>query len=201
MWTERGKRARSDAAERVCWARWTRALFPLVLFSATAAICPAQEYARFGLSLKSGEGAGPMGIQLAWNFNRHLQACIGGGGTAEVLSWLDRSRTDSYFLMGKYYLDHLYFETGYSVKTTRAENVFAEKVRLATRTEQGVPFYVGYEFGHRRGFYFSTAAGYLYVFGGGGKVVSPQIDAQKGTTATSARSSPSFGMSVGYYLW
>ncbi len=178
--------------------RWAKTLAALLAVASAGA---AQEYNRFGISLKSGEGAGPMGIQLAWNFNRHAQACIGGGGTAELISFLDRSRTDSYFAMGKLYLDHLYFESGYSLKTTRAENVFEEKVRLAKRTEQGIPAYIGYEFGHRRGFYFSTAAGYLYVFGGGGVAVTPQIDAKKGTPAKSAESGPSFGMSVGYYLW
>lgn len=180
-------------------SRGAKVLAALLLLAAGAS---AQEFNRFGISLKSGEGAGPMGIQLAWNFTRHLQACVGGGGTADLLTFLDRSRTDSYFAMGKVYLDHLYFESGYSYKVTRAENVSGEQVRQAERREDGVPFYVGYEFGHRRGFYFSTAAGYLYIKGGGGVAVTPQkIDAQTGTPATSAKSGPSFGMSVGYYLW
>lgn len=171
------------------------------LLLGAASALPAQDFNRFGLSVKSGEGAGPMGVQLAWNFSPHLQACIGGGGTAELLVWEDRSRTDSYFAMGKYYLKHLYFETGYSLKVTKAENVLAEKARTARRAEHGIPAYVGYEFGHRSGFYFSTAAGFLYVIGGGGRMVSPQIGAKEGETATSAQSGPSFGMSVGYYLW
>ena len=167
----------------------------------SSALAQDRNYNRFGLSLKSGEGAGPMGIQLAWNANRHFQVCAGGGGTAELLAWQDHSRTDSYFLMAKYYFDHLYLETGYAYKRTHAENVVSEKVRSVTRGEQGIPMYIGYEFGHRSGFYFSTAAGYLYVAGGGGVVVSPKIDADAGTSATSAQSGPSFGMSVGYYLW
>lgn len=178
-----------------------RACLAALLLLALALAAPAQEFNRFGLSLKSGEGAGPMGVQLSWNFSKRLQACVGGGGTAELLVWEDRSRTDSYFAMGKYYLKHLYFETGYSLKVTKAENVLAEQARTARRAEHGIPFYIGYEFGHRRGFYFSTAAGYLYVIGGGGRMVTPQIDAKPGETATSAQSGPSFGMSVGYYLW
>jgi len=174
-------------------------LAALLLGAASAA--SAQEFGRFGLALKSGEGAGPMGIQLAWNFSPHLQACIGGGGTAELLVWEDRSRTDSYFVMGKYYLKHLYFESGYSLKVTKAENVLGEEARTARRAEHGIPVYLGYEFGNRRGFYFSTAAGFLYVVGGGGRTVTPQIGTSEGIAATSAQSGPSFGMSVGYYLW
>lgn len=173
----------------------------LIGLSGPAALAQERDFNRFGLSLKSGEAAGPMGIQLSMNFNKHFQACIGGGGTAELLVWEDRSRTDSYFAMGKAYLKHLYFETGYSLKVTKAENVVAEQARTARRAEHGIPLYVGYEFGHRRGFYFSTAAGFLYVIGGGGHVVTPQIGAKPGEAATSAESGPSFGMSVGYYLW
>lgn len=179
---------------------WKRCALPGLFFALLLAP-RAQEFGRFGLSLKSGEGAGAMGIQLAWNYDRHFQLCAGGGGTAEILAWEDHSRTDSYFIMGKTYLDHLYFESGYALKVTKAENVLGDKVRRVSRAEHGIPFYLGYEFGHRRGFYFSTAAGWLWVAGGGGKVVSPDIDAKKGSSATSAESGPSFGMSVGYYLW
>ncbi|MDB5105978.1 MAG: hypothetical protein JWP91_3667 [Fibrobacteres bacterium] len=160
-----------------------------------------QDFGRFGLGLKTGAAAGPMGIQLAWNPSRHLQLCAGGGGTSELLAILDRSRTDSYFLMGKYYFDHLYLETGYARKTTKAEQIQSEKVRLASRTEQAIPVHVGYEFGHRRGFYFATSAGYFYVLGGGGVTVSPRIDAEPGVSATSAESGFTVGMSIGYYLF
>jgi predicted porin len=173
--------------------------FTLGPFSASAV--HAQEYGRFGLGLKTGAAAGPMGIQLAWNYNRHLQLCAGGGGTSELLAVLDRSRTDSYFLMGKYYLDHLYFETGYARKTTKAEQVQSEKARMTFRTEHAIPMHIGYEFGHRRGFYFSTTAGYFYVIGEGGVLVSPRIDAEPGKTAKSAESGFTAGLSVGYYLW
>ncbi|MDB5051062.1 MAG: hypothetical protein JWO30_4133 [Fibrobacteres bacterium] len=177
-----------------------RALLPALLLLA-AAPSGAQEYGRMGLALKSGAAAGPMGIQLAWNFSPHIQICAGGGGTSDLLAVLDRSRTDSYFLMGKYYLQHLFFETGYALKTTKAENVVMEKSRLVSRTEQAIPMHIGYEFGHRRGFYFATSVGYFYVIGGGGAVVSPRIDASQGVSATSAESGPTAGLSVGYYLW
>jgi hypothetical protein len=161
----------------------------------------AQEYGRFGLGLKTGAAAGPMGVQLAWNFSPHIQAACGGGGTSDLLAALDRSRTDSYFLLGKYYLQHVFFESGYAVKTTKAENVQSEKVRSVSRTEQAIPLHVGYEFGHRRGFYFATSVGYFFVIGGGGVVVSPRIDASPGKSATSAESGLTAGLAVGYYLW
>ncbi|MEO7776597.1 MAG: hypothetical protein ABIY63_03640 [Fibrobacteria bacterium] len=161
----------------------------------------AQEYGRFGLGLKTGAAAGPMGVQIAWNFSPHFQVSGGGGGTSDLLAVLDRSRTDSYFLLGKYYLQHVFFEGGYALKTTKAENVQSEKVRSVSRTEQAIPMHVGYEFGHRRGFYFATSIGYFLVIGGGGVVVSPRIDASAGKSATSAESGPTAGLSVGYYLW
>lgn len=175
---------------------------PILLLLALISPARAQaEYGRFGLALKTGAAAGPMGIQLSWNFSPHLQICAGGGGTSELLAVLDRSRTDSYFLMGKYYLKHVFFETGYSRKTTKAENVESEQVRKTFRTEQGIPLHIGYEFGHRRGFFFATSAGYYHVIGGGGVVVSPRIDASPGVSARSAESGPTAGASVGYYLF
>ncbi len=160
-----------------------------------------REFGRFGLAIKSGAAAGPIGIQLAWNINRHIQLCGGGGGTSELLSLLDRSRTDSYFLMGKYYLDHLYFESGYARKTTKTEQIIGDRADNSYQTELAIPFHIGYEFGHRQGFYFSACAGYFYVLGGGGTVVSSRADVQPGTTARSAESGPTVGLSVGYYLW
>lgn len=177
------------------------ALMAFLLLAAAPSPRAQSDFGRVGLALKSGAAAGPMGIQLSWNFSPHLQASIGGGGTSELLAVLDRSRTDSYFLLGKYYLKHLYLETGYSLKTTKAENVVSEQVRMASRTEQGIPIHLGYEFGHRRGFFFATAMGYHYVIGGGGVVVSPRIDANPGKSATSAESGLTAGVSVGYYLF
>ena len=160
-----------------------------------------REYGRFGLAVKSGAAAGPMGIQLAYNFSRSLQLCAGGGGTSEFLSLLDRSRTDSYFIMGKYYLDHLYFETGYARKTTRAESIQGEEADRSYITEQAMPVHIGYECGPRLGFYFSTTAGYFHVIGGGGVLVSPRSDPDPKLSVRSAESGFTAGLSVGYYLW
>jgi hypothetical protein len=159
-----------------------------------------REYGRFGLAIKSGAAAGPMGIQLAYNFSRHLQICIGGGGTTDLLSIIDRSRTDSYFAMGKYFFDHVFFETGYARKTTKAEYLQGESAESTYRTEQAIPLHIGYEFGHRLGFYFAATAGYFYVLGKGGVEVSPRGAADPGKTK-SAESGPTVGLSVGYYLW
>lgn len=174
-------------------------------FSLVAACASAQEYGRFGLAVKSGEAAGPMGIQLAWNLSPRLQACVGGGGVADLLIYVNRSRTDSYFLMGKVYLKHLYAQTGYSLKVTKSEYLDPERkdrgVLKASRAEHGIPLHIGYEFGHRRGFYFSTSAGILFVPDGGGRQVGPFVDGIPKVNAISAQTGPSFGMSVGYYLW
>jgi predicted porin len=169
--------------------------------AATAATSEEREYGRFGLAVKSGAAAGPMGIQLAYNFSRHLQICAGGGGTSEFLSLLDRSRTDSYFFMGKYYLDHLYFETGYARKTTKAESIQGEEADRTYMTEQAIPLHIGYEFGHRLGFYFSATAGYFHVIGDGGVLVSPRRNPDPELSVRSAESGFTVGLSVGYYLW
>ena len=170
----------------------------------TSAESGPRPYGRFGLGLKSGEAAGAMGIQVAWNFNRHLQACAGAGGMTDLdvaLAFLkDRSRTDSYYLLGKVYWDHLYLSTGYSLKVSKIEEAMSGGVFTANKSEQGIPFHLGYEFGHRQGFFYSTSVGYLYVFGGGNR------DVAKGTIlvsskARTAKTGPSFGMAIGYYLW
>lgn len=160
-----------------------------------------REYGRFGLAVKTGAAAGPMGIQLAYNFSRRLQLCAGGGGTSEFLSLLDRSRTDSYFIMGKYYFKHVFFESGYARKTTRAESIEGENAERRYITEQAIPLHVGYEFGHRLGFYFSTTAGYFHVIGDGGVLVSPRSNPDPKLSVRSAESGFTAGLSVGYYLW
>ena len=156
---------------------------------------------RFGLSLKSGEAGGAFGIQVAWNFNRHLQFCSGTGGISDWNTYLfsDRTRTDSYYLMGKMYLDHLYFATGYSLKVSRVELSDPISVSTYSRSEHGIPIHVGYEFGHRNGFFFSTSVGYLALFGGGNRNVVTGSKAFTSNVRTS-ESGPSLGMAVGYYL-
>ena len=200
-----------SALHQVLTIALPKLLFRIVLVSAVAFVShpwaqepqesQEREYGRFGLAVKSGAAAGPMGIQLAWNLSRHFQLCAGGGGTTELLSILDRSRTDSYFVLGKYYLDHLFFESGFARKTTKAELIQGEEAHLAYRTEQAIPFQIGYEFGHRMGFYFSTTAGYFYVLGGGGKRAIPSNDPKPESAPRSAESGPTIGLSVGYYLW
>jgi hypothetical protein len=200
--TENGPRRARQAMRSRCPALLAILLLAAAPFSAAyASAGDDRPFGRFGLALKTGAAAGPMGVQLAWNINRHIQLCAGGGGTADYLSLLDRSRTDSYFAMGKYYLDHLYFETGYARKTTKAEFINGDDAQSTYRTEQAVPVHVGYEFGHRQGFYFSTSAGYFYVIGDGGVIVSPRNDADGSSSARSAKSGFTAGLSVGYYLW
>jgi hypothetical protein len=173
-----------------------------------AAALEEPDFGRIGLALKSGAAAGAMGIQIAWNFTPHLQLCAGGGGTSDFFSLFDRnrtgnsfSRTDSYFMMGKVYLDHVFFESGYALKVVQAETIVSERVRRAFRFQSAIPMHVGYEFGHRRGFYFATSAGYFLGVGGRAGFSLPGADIRQLTGYASADSGPTVGLSVGYYLY
>jgi hypothetical protein len=162
----------------------------------------AEPFCRFGVGIKTGESAGGFGSQFSYNFSRHWQASIGAGGIS-AFSWSTSSfdsRTDSYFALGRYYLDHLFFATGYSLKITQVQlergGVFYE----ASRTAHGIPVYLGYEFGDRMGFFFAASAGGLWVPVNGGKTVSVTADGET-VSSDAAGSGPSVGLSVGYYLW
>jgi hypothetical protein len=161
-----------------------------------------REFGHFGLALKSGEAAGVMGIQVAWNFTRRLQFCAGAGGMTDVdyLVTGKRGRTDSYYLLSKVYLDHLYLTTGYSLKVSKIERTLGDAIATNTKEEQGIPLSLGYEFGHRQGFYFSTSAGYLLVISEGNRDVGAGSEIGA-STARTAKSGPNIGLSIGYYLW
>ena len=78
-----------------------------------AAAPPASAVGDVGVSLKTGEGGGGIGAQVAYNFDPHWQAALGiGGASIPYLVELGDVRTDSYSLLGKYYLKHLYFAAG-----------------------------------------------------------------------------------------
>lgn len=165
-------------------------------------ISKARDFGRFGLALKSGEAAGILGIQLAWNFSWQAQLCLGTGGVTDLNFYLlgDRGRTDSYYLLGKVFWDHVYLATGYSLKISKVERTFGLVVHTASKSEQGIPLHLGYEFGHRSGFFFATSVGYLFIFGGGNRDVAAGT-AIGPTKSRTAKSDPSLGMSVGYYMW
>lgn len=152
-----------------------------------------------GLGLKTGESAGGFGAHIAYNFSPRWQASAGVGGASipYVVEYGD-VRTDSYFLIGKYYLRHLYFAAGYSHKRTRVEHLEGTLYRNAASVH-GIPLHLGYEFGKREGFFFSTSIGFLYIpVGGGRRILSgPSLLYNHTTTA---RSGPSVGVSLGYYF-
>src|SRR4051812_25904767 len=135
-----------------------------------------QDFGRLGVALKTGENAGPLGIQAAWNFTRHLQVCASVGGLPDPFESFGQARTDSYALQGKVFLDHLYFASAYVRKVSLLEEIVDQQPNRSTRAENGASFHVGYEFGHRRGFYFATSAGYLLLVGGGGKELKPGVN-------------------------
>lgn len=206
MWTAGKKRIGPRRARKAGSNRCPG--LTVILLLAAAACARGQEFGRFGLALKSGAAAGPMGIQLAWNLSPHYQLCAGGGGTSDILYLFNRGRTassfkrtDSYFFLGKYYLEHVFFETGYALKVTQSETLEAERVHRSSLIRHAIPMHVGYEFGHRRGFYFASSVGYFYVVGEKGVEVQPDLDVGSLTGAVSGGSGPTVGISVGYYLY
>lgn len=183
--------------------------FPLrILAPALAAIllepspgaCAARDFGPYGLAIKMGEGAGPFGAQVAYNLNPSWQVLAGvGGASIPYLLDIGHARTDSYFLMGKFFLHHAYFSAGYSFKRTRVERSVGDKVYSASGREQGIPFHLGYEFGRRKGFFFSTSFGFLYVPGFGDRELRAGTDSLH-TTARTAKTGASIGLTVGYYF-
>jgi hypothetical protein len=153
-----------------------------------------------GLSLKAGESGGGFGTQLSYNFDAHWQAAVGVGGAGiPYLIEFGSTRTDSYYLMGKYYLRHLYFATGYCLKRTRVVVSSGGEIHTGAASAHGIPLHLGYEFGNRKGFYFAASAGLLYVFRNGDrKVMGPEQAAW--SDARTAATGPSVGFTLGYYF-
>lgn len=165
-----------------------------------SALTSASASGNIGLSLKSGEGGGSIGAQLAYNFNSHWQAAFGVGGAGiPYFVELGKVRTDSYSLIGKYYLKHVYLSTGYSLKHTRVREYAADTFHRASAFSHGIPLHLGYEFGNRKGFFFSASAGLLYVFRNGGeRVMGPEKEAW--SDARTVDTGAGLGFTLGYYF-
>lgn len=160
----------------------------------------AGTFGPYGLAIKTGEGAGGFGAQLAYNLTPHWQACAGvGGASIPYILEFGHSRTDSYFLMGKYFLHHLYFGAGYSQKRTRVERSNKERLYRDQGVEHGLLTHLGYEFGNRQGFYFSTSIGFLYIPGGGDRKLSAG-EGPNVSEANTAATGPSIGITLGHYF-
>ena len=172
----------------------------LLLGAAWLSLSTAQEPGRFGLAVKTGEGSGGFGAQAAYNFDPHWQALIGvGGASIPYLFEYSNARTDSYFLLGKYYFRHLFLASGYSHKRSRADRAIDGVIYRDAASAHGIPLHVGYEFGMRRGFFFSTSVGLLYVFRGGDREVRAGTDSVW-TRIRTAATGPSVGLTLGYYF-
>lgn len=153
-----------------------------------------------GLALKAGEGGGAIGTQVAWNLSPHWQAALGvGGAGVPYIIDVGSERTDSYYLLGKYYLKHVYFAAGYSLKHSRVYATVDGIVYRESAASHGIPLHLGYEFGNRQGFFFAASAGYLYVFRNGGeRVMGPGEESW--SNARTEDSGPSLGFTLGYYF-
>ncbi len=173
----------------------------LALFSALPGSASAQDkdFARFGLALKTGAAAGPIGLQAAWNYNRHFQICGGVGGARDFIIYHTPGRTDAYFLMAKAYWNHVFVESGYSLNITSVVDLNSPDSLHDVRAAQGLPWHLGYEFGNRRGFFFATSVGYQFEISGANRLVGAgsSLAAQKAYTPDSG---PSLGLTLGYYL-
>jgi hypothetical protein len=172
-----------------------------ILLGAALLTAPsAQEFGRLGLAVKSGESSGGFGAQFAYNFDPHWQAVVGvGGASIPYILEFGNARTDSHFLMGKYFFRHLFLASGYSHKRSRADRAIGGRVYRDAASAHGLPFHVGYEFGNRKGFFFSTSVGLLYVFQGGDREVRAGADSLW-TTIRTAATGPSVGLTLGYYF-
>lgn len=172
----------------------------LVLGPLLQAPARAQSFGPYGLAIKTGEGAGGFGAQVAYNVTPHLQACAGvGGASIPYILEFGHSRTDSYFLMGKYFLHHLYFGAGYSQKRTRVERSIKGRLYRDQGVEHGLLTHLGYEFGNRQGFFFSTSIGFLYIPGGGDRKLTAG-EGPDGYETNTAATGPSIGITLGYYF-
>ena len=158
-------------------------------------------YGRFGIGIKSGECAGALGAQLSLNITSHWQASLGVGGVNLFAknNSVD-THTNGYFALGRYYLEHLYFATGYVLKITRAELDIDGTNHKASASVGGIPLFVGYEFGDRLGFFVAGSAGLIWVPDGGGQRVQAGVEGNAVSTSA-ADTGPSLGLSVGYYFW
>lgn len=172
----------------------------LLLGAAFLACAPAREIGPLGLAIKTGEASGGFGAQAAYNFDPHWQVLIGvGGASIPYLLEFGNARTDSRFLMGKYYFHHIFLASGYSHKRSRVDRAIQGRVYRNAASAHGVPLHVGYEFGRRRGFFFSTSVGLLYVFRGADRELRAGTDSTWSHIRTAA-TGPSVGLTLGYYF-
>ncbi len=160
---------------------------------------------RLGLSLKSGEAAGIIGSQLAFNIDESLQIDIGTGiqYDGNTLSQLQRDLTTSRFVLAKYYHRHMYIAAGYAYKSTSSDLVLDSGTTFsASRGEHGIPVFLGYESGSRSGFHVFASIGYFLVPGGGGRVfkVGPPTTDSKDQERKTTTSGMSLGLGIGYYF-
>lgn len=160
-----------------------------------------EDIGKVGLAVKAGECAGQMGAQASWNLSGHWQIAAGVGDAYTLLGILERARirTDSYYALGKYYFKHLYLAAGYTYWISKARVESEGRFEEDEKSEHGLPIHLGYEFGKRKGFFFSTSIGYVFVPWGGGRTLEVVLPGARAINQT-PDSGPSVGASVGYYF-
>jgi len=161
---------------------------------------------KYGLGVKIGEGAGVLGVAFSYNFNESMQVQIGSGFPTQN-SYRDITNNsildvhkESHFVLGRYYLDFLYFDSGVAFKNTRLVVTDNRENASDKRYGIGIPFHVGFEYGKRNRLYIGGSIGYMIMVYGGGTTLEAVTPSGVRGSAASVGSGPSFGVAIGYYF-
>lgn len=159
---------------------------------------------KWGASLKLGESTGGIGLAFIHNLQPELQFQFGGSYLGANGSELGMIRD---FWMGSYYgllrkYEGVYFiDGGLNYKTTRHALSEAGKSYAKTAWEMGVPVHIGVELGPRSSIFATLSMGYLWVFTGGGEILTVRTPGGKVDHTRTDDSGLSFGLALGMYLF
>lgn len=162
---------------------------------------------KWGASLKLGEGTGGIGGALLYNWRPDLQLQAGGsylGGRYSPLQPVDLLQDfyiGSYFGLLRKYEGVYFIDGGLNVKTTRASKTEDGVVYSKTGWEAGIPVHVGIELGPRRSVFGTLSVGYLWVFTGGGDILTVRTPGGQIHNSRTDDSGLSFGVALGMYVF
>jgi hypothetical protein len=159
---------------------------------------------RWGASLKVGEGTGTVGLALIHNLRPELQLQVGGSYLGDELDALPSPKNlfiGSWFGLVRKYEGVYFIDGGLNVKSTRTSVSDGSGSDSKTGWEAGIPIHVGMEIGPRRSIFATLSAGYLWVFTGGGDILTVRTPAGKVDHTRTEQSGLSFGLALGMYLF
>lgn len=162
---------------------------------------------KWGASLKAGEGTGGIGGALIYNWRPDLQFQAGGsylGGRYTLLQPVDLIQDfyiGSWFGLLRKYEGVYFIDGGLNVKTTRASIPEGGVEYSKTGWEAGIPVHVGIELGPRRSVFATLSLGYLWIFTGGGDILTVRTPLGKTHNSRTDDSGLSFGLALGMYVF